>query len=200
MQKSESIKEIAAALCKFQGEVEKIKKTETNPFYKNKYADLSSILDVVRVPLIDNGLSVVQFPIGKCELETMLMHTSGEWMSGTFEMKPIKDDPQGAGSVITYQRRYALGAILNLNIDVDDDGNKGSDPAKKNEDTKSKQAVSETKIDESKALVEATKKIADATTTDELLKVWNLLPSLQKNAVFMKMITDRKVVLTPKTE
>jgi len=143
MNKSESIKEIATALCKFQGEVEKIKKTETNPFYHNKYADLSSILDVVRVPLMNNGLSVVQFPKGKCELETMLMHTSGEWMSETFEMKPTKDDPQGAGSVITYQRRYALGAILSLNIDVDDDGNKGSEPAKKTEETKPQQPTIE---------------------------------------------------------
>ena len=38
-------------------------------------------------------------------------------------MTPTKNDPQGAGSVITYQRRYALGAILGLNIDEDNDGN-----------------------------------------------------------------------------
>ena len=56
----------------------------------------------------------------------MLMHTSGEWLAESYFMKPSKDDPQGAGSVITYQRRYALGAILGLNIDVDDDGNKAS--------------------------------------------------------------------------
>ena len=194
MNKSDSIKEIATALCKFQGEVEKIKKTETNPFYHNKYADLSSILDVVRVPLMNNGLSVVQFPRGKCELETMLMHTSGEWMSETFEMKPTKDDPQGAGSVITYQRRYALGAILSLNIDVDDDGNKGSEPVKKKEAEPEKK-VSEVKIEQSKMLIEATKKISDAKTTDELLKVWNLLPSLQENEVFKKMMNDKKTIL-----
>lgn len=126
MNKSESIKEIATALCNFQSVVGKIKKSETNPFFKNKYADLSSILDVIRQPLSDNGLSVCQFPIGNCELETILLHISGEWMSATYEMKPTKNDPQGAGSVITYQRRYALGAILCLNIDHDDDGNKGS--------------------------------------------------------------------------
>lgn len=128
MEKSESIKEIATALCKFQGAVEKIKKTETNPFFKSKYADLSAILDVIRQPLSDNGLSFVQFPKGDNELETMLMHTSGEWMSETYKMTPVKNDPQGLGSVITYQRRYALGAILGLNIDIDDDGNNGSTP------------------------------------------------------------------------
>lgn len=129
MEKSESIKEIANALCKFQAEVEKIKKGAVNPFFKSKYATLADILDVIRQPLADNGLSFVQFPKGVHGLETMLMHISGEYLSESYEMKPVKDDPQGAGSVITYQRRYALGAVLGLNIDEDDDGNKASIPA-----------------------------------------------------------------------
>jgi hypothetical protein len=131
MNKSDSIKEIATALCKFQGEVEKIKKGNTNPFFKSKYASLSDILNVIREPLTDNGLSFVQFPSGEHGLCTMIMHTSGEWINETYFMKPTKDDPQGAGSVITYQRRYALGAILGLNIDEDDDANKASEPVKK---------------------------------------------------------------------
>lgn len=129
MEKSESIKELATAICHFQGAVEKIKKSEINPFFKSKYADLSSILDVIRQPLFENGLSFVQFPKGEHELETILMHTSGEWMSECYSMPPVKNDPQGLGSAITYQRRYALGAILGLNIDVDDDGNEASKPS-----------------------------------------------------------------------
>ena len=131
MNKSESIKELATALCKFQGAVEKIKKGATNPFFKSKYATLADILDVIRQPLADAGLSFVQFPKGAYGLETMLMHTSGEYLSESYEMRPTKDDPQGAGSVITYQRRYALGAVLGLNIDEDDDANKASEPIKK---------------------------------------------------------------------
>ena len=127
MNQSVSIKELATALCEFQSAVETIRKTETNPFFKSKYASLSDILSVIRQPLTDNGLSFVQFPKGKYGLETMLMHTSGEYLSESYEMTPTKNDPQGAGSVITYQRRYALGAILGLNIDIDDDGNKGSE-------------------------------------------------------------------------
>lgn len=127
MERSQTIKELATALCKFQEAVETIKKTETNPFFKSKYASLADILNVIRQPLADNGLSFVQFPKGKYCLETMLMHTSGEWLSESYEMEPTKKDPQGAGSVITYQRRYALGAILGLNIDVDDDANKASE-------------------------------------------------------------------------
>jgi len=131
MMTSESIKEIASALCEFQGKIGIIKKSEVNPFFKSKYADLSTILDAIQEPLAACGLSFVQFPTGNYGLETMLMHTSGEWMRDGYTMKPTKDDPQGAGSVITYQRRYALGAILGLNIDEDDDGNAGSEKPKK---------------------------------------------------------------------
>lgn len=127
MEKSAEIKNLAKALCDFQRAVETIKKNEVNPFFKSKYASLSDILNVIREPLADNGLSFVQFPKGKYGLDTMLLHTSGEWLSESYEMEPSKHDPQGAGSVITYQRRYALGSILGLNIDIDDDGNKASE-------------------------------------------------------------------------
>jgi len=143
METSTSIKEIATALCKFQGEVEKIKKTETNPFFKSKYADLSAILDVIRQPLSQNGLSFVQFPEASHGLCSMLMHTSGEWMRGTYDMTPTKSDPQGLGSAITYQRRYALGAILGLNIDNDDDANAASATPKQPEQKAKKMETNE---------------------------------------------------------
>ncbi len=141
MEKSESIKELATALCNFQGAVETIRKGSINPFFKSKYASLSDILEVIKEPLTANGLSFVQFPKGNHGLDTMLMHNSGEWISESYEMKPIKDDPQGAGSVITYQRRYALGAILGLQIDEDDDANKASTPEVKQEPTQRKKEI-----------------------------------------------------------
>jgi hypothetical protein len=51
------------------------------------------------------------------------MHQSGEYIAGEYSMRPAKDDPQGRGSAITYQRRYAIASVLSLNIDEDDDGN-----------------------------------------------------------------------------
>lgn len=129
MTKSESIQALAKALIEFHRQVGIVKKSETNPFFKSKYADLSTILDAIKSPLENAGLTFSQFPTGENELTTILMHgDSGEWMEDTFKMTPVKNDPQGAGSVITYQRRYALGAILGLNIDEDDDGNKASAP------------------------------------------------------------------------
>jgi hypothetical protein len=131
MQTSESIKSIAAALIGFHKEVGKIGKDSKNPFFKSSYASLSNILDGINEPLVNNGLSIVQFPEGDNGLTTRLCHSSGEWMESTYSMKPAKDDPQGRGSAITYQRRYAIGAILSLNIDADDDGNQASKPVQR---------------------------------------------------------------------
>jgi hypothetical protein len=128
MNQSESIKEISKAMISFHQKINKIGKDAKNPFFKSKYASLSNILDAIQNPLSDSGLSICQFPTGQNGLTSILMHQSGEWISAEYEMKPVKDDPQGRGSCITYQRRYALAAILSLNIDEDDDGNKASYP------------------------------------------------------------------------
>lgn len=129
MNKSESIKNIAAALALFQVKAEKIIKTAENPFFKSKYADLPSILDSIALPLQEAGLVISQFPDDD-GLTTILMHPeSGEFLSAKGIMHPIKSDPQSIGSAITYQRRYSLCAILGLNVDDDDDGNEASKPA-----------------------------------------------------------------------
>lgn len=124
MNKSTTIGELAKALAVFHLKVDTVKKDAKNPFFKSSYASLSNILDSINDPLIESGLSFSQFPDGDNGLTTILMHgESGEFIESTYSMRPVKDDPQGRGSVITYQRRYALAAILGLNIDEDDDGN-----------------------------------------------------------------------------
>jgi hypothetical protein len=127
MEKSESIINISKALLNFDSEIGKISKTETNPFFKNKYASLPDILDAIKEPLQKAGLILKQFPEKENELTTIIIHAeTGEYISSTYSMKAVKDDPQQHGSRLTYQRRYAIGAVLGLNIDVDDDGNKTS--------------------------------------------------------------------------
>jgi hypothetical protein len=130
MERSESIKEIGKALGLFHTKVAKIPKTDSNPFFKSKYAALPSILDAIQIPLEESGLVFTQLPDGEF-LTTLLIHfESGEYISSSYKMNPVKTDPQSIGSAITYARRYALGAILGLNIDEDDDGNKASQPQK----------------------------------------------------------------------
>lgn len=130
MNKSESIKEIAAALVGFNSEVSKIAKDASNPFFKNNYATLDNIIDEVRPILTKHGLNIMQFPSSDGQtvsVTTYLLHTSGEFLeSEPLSMKPVKSDPQGVGSCISYARRYSLQAFLSLNTGSDDDGNNAS--------------------------------------------------------------------------
>ena len=117
---------LAKALVKFNDSMGKVAKTSANPFFKSKYAALPDILDAIKQPLIESGLSLSHAPAGDNCIVSILRHTSGEWQRSVFYMKSVKDTPQDRGSVITYMVRYAVGAILNLSIDIDDDGNKGT--------------------------------------------------------------------------
>ena len=135
MERSESIKELSKALVEFHKKVGKVIKdakgnipTKSGSSYSYKYATLSNILDVVQEPLNECGLNVIQLPMNEFELETILTHVSGEFISSRYVMKPVQNNPQAIGSCITYQRRYAIGAILGLNIDDDDDGAAASMP------------------------------------------------------------------------
>ena len=130
------------ALSKCQGELQAAKFNATNPFLKNKYADLGAVIDAARKPMTSNGLSVAQ-PV---EIEgdtvgvtTILMHASGEWISSSAKM-PMgeergKSAAQVAGSIITYLRRYSLASILGIYADEDGDGNKPEQKAEKAEKT-----------------------------------------------------------------
>lgn len=130
MNRSESIKELATALSKAQSEMKKAIKDSVNPFFekgttKGRYADLESVWDACREPLTKHGLSVIQLPTmlnNEPALETMLAHSSGEWVSDVALLNPVKKDPQGLGSAISYMRRYALAAAVGV-IQTDDDGN-----------------------------------------------------------------------------
>lgn len=128
LNKSESIAELAKALSKAQGEMGGASKAKDNPFFKSKYADLGAVIQAVKGPFADNGLSYTQFPIeenGRIGVETMLMHSSGEYLCQSFTVQVGKQDAQGAGSAITYCRRYGLQSIAGIPSE-DDDGNAAS--------------------------------------------------------------------------
>jgi hypothetical protein len=125
---SESIAKLAEALSKAQGSIKGAAKDTENPFFKSRYADLASVWDACREALTANGLSVIQTTDDGVEgvtVITTLAHSSGEWMRGRLTMKPVKNDPQGIGSTITYARRYALAAMVGV-APEDDDGNSAS--------------------------------------------------------------------------
>ena len=125
MNKSDSIKELAAALASAQAEIENASKNSKNDHFKNRYADLAEVLNTVRPVLARHKLSVAQFPSlddGMVSVETILMHASGEWISGIASAPLSKPDAQGVGSATTYLRRYSLAALAGV-AQEDDDGN-----------------------------------------------------------------------------
>lgn len=125
------IKDLATALCKAQAEMEGAKKEATNPHFNRKYADLASVWSTIREPLTKNGLSVVQLlrsVSGGVEVETILLHSSGQRISDTFSVPVSKADAQGYGSAATYARRYSLMALVGV-APEDDDGNSASQGA-----------------------------------------------------------------------
>lgn len=123
MRSSELINELATALCAAQSVMGGAVKGAANPFFKSKYANLSDVMQVVKQPFFENGLSYVQFPVsgeGSAGVATRLMHTSGQWLEQEFLLPLVKKDPQAGGSCITYARRYGLAAMAGI-PQVDDD-------------------------------------------------------------------------------
>ena len=129
---------IAKALVKAQAEMPAVPMNATNPFLKNRYADLGSIIATVRPVLARNGLAFSQLTIGssgEVGVKTILIHESGEFIEDKITL-PVSDErgksgAQVAGSIITYLRRYSLSAILGIYADEDTDGNQSKKVVKK---------------------------------------------------------------------
>ena len=124
---SETISALAAALAKAQGAIKPAPMDRDNPFFKSKYATLTSLWESARAALSANGLSVVQTTdfseSGDLVLISTLMHSSGEWVGSAYPVRAKDGTPQALGSALTYARRYAFGALVGLTSDDDDDGN-----------------------------------------------------------------------------
>ena len=207
MNQSESIKELAAALVKAQASMGGAVKGKDNDYFSSTYADLTSIIKVIKKPFEENGLSYTQFPVtssgGKgLGVVTMLMHTSGEWLQSEFFL-PMKltqknpnGDPQTAGSAITYARRYALQAMAGIPA-VDDD----AEAAMLRTEPTLPDGISndQPKKRVSKKLVQgvvATVVSAEASgETSELMEALGELESHEKEAVWGQLTTAQKTFI-----
>lgn len=126
MKTSENVSELFTALAKAQGQIENAPKDADNPFFKSRYTTLSAIRSVIRKPLSENGLAIIQTPIdgdnSQMTVITRLCHSSGEWVETSFSFQVAgKNYLQAAGSAITYARRYQLAAMLGIASDDDND-------------------------------------------------------------------------------
>lgn len=126
MRQSDTIAKLADALAKAQAEIKAIGKDRSNSHFGNKYATLDAIMEGVRGPLAKHGLSVIQGASETADgfyVESLLIHSSGEYVANVVPVPVDKRTAQGLGSALTYGRRYGVSALLVLATDEDDDGN-----------------------------------------------------------------------------
>ena len=204
MKRSDSIKEMALALVKAQAEIKAAVKDSTNPHFRSKYADLGSVIEAVKAPLLKNGIVFIQ-PVGFSEtgvsVETILLHTSGEWIGETLHVPVSKQDAQGVGSAISYGRRYGLQSICGVPAE-DDDGNAATASTNKVSRITPNAGAGDDLDQETKRLVETTRDhilvalnegkdwdayaLCESLTDEQMaekLYLWSLLDSKQRSRI-----------------
>jgi hypothetical protein len=126
---SESVAAIATALAKAQIELSNPEKAMVGTIYNNRsespqsfrYASLSSGLDIVRKALGGHQIAIAQTTDidragGTLNLTTVLLHTSGEWISSHWPVCQLSETsaPRRMGAALTYARRYALFTMVGI--------------------------------------------------------------------------------------
>ncbi len=127
MKQSELINELSAALAKAQLEIKNPAKNATNPFLKNRYADLGSCLNAIRAVAAVNGLAFVQSVemfADSISISSQISHSSGQWISQTAVaviQAGGKNLMQDVGSMSTYLKRYQAQSMWAISGDDDTD-------------------------------------------------------------------------------
>ena len=126
---SETVAAIATALAKAQIDLSNPEKAMIGTVYNNqsgtpqsfRYASLSSGLDIVRKALGGQQIAIAQTTDidranGTVNLITLLLHTSGEWISSDWPVCQLSETsaPRRMGAALTYARRYALFTMVGI--------------------------------------------------------------------------------------
>jgi hypothetical protein len=134
---SENVAAIATALAKAQTELSNPEKAMIGAIYDARtesqrnfrYASLASGLDIIRKVLGGQQIAVTQTTDidranGTVNLTTLLLHTSGEWISSDWPVCQISETsaPRRMGAALTYARRYALFTMVGIAGEDDLDG------------------------------------------------------------------------------
>jgi hypothetical protein len=141
---SENVAAIATALAKAQTELSNPEKAMIGTVYNARsdspqsfrYASLSSGLDIIRKVLGGQQIAITQTTDidranGTVNLTTLLLHTSGEWISSDWPVCQLSETsaPRRMGAALTYARRYALFTMVGIagedDLDAPDIANDG---------------------------------------------------------------------------
>jgi len=126
---SENVAAIATALAKAQIDLSNPERAMVGTVYNNRtdspqtfrYASLASGLDIVRKALGGQQIAIAQTTDidranGVVNLTTLLLHTSGEWISSDWPVCQLSETsaPRRMGAALTYARRYALFTMVGI--------------------------------------------------------------------------------------
>lgn len=125
MRTSEKFTTVSAALIKAKKKFAIAEKSGYNTHLKTKYSNLTDILAAVEPSLKDHDLMVIQSNLETTtekvmHIETLILHSSGEWLAFQYNMPIEKITAQAYGSTTSYGRRYALCAALGITQSDDD--------------------------------------------------------------------------------
>ncbi len=126
MKTSENITEIASALAKAQELINPAAYDAANPHFRSRYATLASVMQSCRAALSKNQIAVVQGTTvsdKNVTVTTMLIHSSGQFISDDIMIPVAQNTAQAIGSALTYGRRYGLSALVGIVSEEDDDSN-----------------------------------------------------------------------------
>ncbi|TAM91159.1 hypothetical protein EPN42_04675 [bacterium] len=128
---SPSVAALVPALVRAQRRMGPIGTNSVNPDFDSQYADLASVLAVVRGALNEEGIFIAQPTSSRLEdglftveVETLLIHESAEYIGSTLTLVSQSIAAQSVGSLETYGRRYALLALTGTAAQRDDDDGK----------------------------------------------------------------------------
>jgi len=174
MKSSEQVDKLAVALCKASGNIGAAVKGKENTFFNAKYADLGEVIKTFKGAILEEGLSYVQLPIsseGGVGVVTRLLHVTGQWIEEEYTVPLKKQDPQAAGSAITYCRRYALAAMFGIPT-VDDDAQSATYTTEGADSEKAEMAAAVEAIESTATLEEL---------QAEFKRAWGAYPSARKS-------------------
>lgn len=198
------MKNLLKSLLAAQAEITNPVKNASNPHFRNRYADLSSVLESVQEPLNRQGLVLTQTlrqePAGLAMVTTLWHAESGESMESIIPLNPIKQDPQGYAAACTYYRRLSIKALCGL-AEVDDDGNEASKPTPQKATPKpvspTAQKVAQKlggEVIDGPTLVAMLREAKDVATLDSLAAKARSLPENERGEA-REAYSERKAVL-----
>lgn len=153
--------------------------------YKFAYTDLTGIFEAIKKLLAEHGIGIMQDTGTIVEesgktlvfVQTMLLHSSGQYIQS--EQMKLSANPsiQDFGGQISYLRRYQLSALMGISTESDDDANGGlgnqatfNEPKGSNAGAPAKEAP-KTASDKQKTMIKSKLKVVSETlntTPDEL--------------------------------